>query len=699
MKKFIYLFVVLCFSTNLFSQSFAINTDGSIANTSALLDIKSTAKGILIPRLSKTEKNSIATPAIGLLIFQNAPDSIGFQYYDGAKWLWILGSNNIDTLAWKTNGNANATSKFIGTTDNQPLRFKINNKWAGQIDSASRNVSLGLNSGSSSGIANISIGNASLKTVNIGLNNIAIGDSALPSNFIGSKNIGIGSNALYKISNANSTIGIGTATLGNNTFPSGAIAIGDSAGYNTFGSESVIIGFKAARSFTSSDGYHAVVIGPYAGDSSVANWSTVIGNLAGRVNKTIGNTFVGSSAGEKTTTGNVTAIGDNTALNNTTGYLTAIGTKALHFNTTGTNNTALGYLTSYFNTTGSRNTAVGDFTSFSNITGSNNTAIGTFALFLNTHGGGNTGIGNGALQNNTTGDNNTAVGSGALISHKNGFDNSAYGHNSLALDTSGRLNTASGYASLQSNLSGSSNSAFGFSALFTNTTGNYNTAIGSFADVGTNNLFNATAIGAYAQVDVSNAMVLGSINGVNGATANTKVGIGTTSPTTAKLVISGTAGTEGIDLASTDQYANMRVIRNSLNPSDKDMYIGYQSGANSTLHLYSNNGETVTVLGGNVGVNTPSPSVSLDVEGGIRTKYSGTLVLTPATTGLQTINLTISALPSGWNFANTVVLVSIVDGNYGIIEQIKLTSSTNIQILENVISAGIARYNYIVFKM
>ena len=205
--KYFYLAVVLCCTNGIVkAQSVALNTDGSTANTSSILDIKSTTKGILVPRLSKLEKNTIATPAMGLLIFQNAPDSIGFHYYDGAKWIWILGNNNIDTLAWKTNGNANGTTKFIGTTDNQPLRFRINSIWAGQIDNIRRNVSLGLNSGSTAGIANISIGNASLKTVNIGLYNIAIGDSALPSNFIGSKNIGIGSNSLYKINNANSVI-------------------------------------------------------------------------------------------------------------------------------------------------------------------------------------------------------------------------------------------------------------------------------------------------------------------------------------------------------------------------------------------------------------------------------------------------------------------------------------------------------------
>jgi hypothetical protein len=69
-------------------------------------------------------------------------------------------------------------------------------------------------------------------------------------------------------------------------------------------------------------------------------------------------------------------------------------------------------------------------------------------------------------------------------------------------------------------------------------TGSYNTAVGVNAAFGTGTLSNATAIGANADVTVSNAMVLGSINSINGATADTFVGIGTTAPS-AKLNVSG----------------------------------------------------------------------------------------------------------------------------------------------------------------
>lgn len=96
-------------------------------------------------------------------------------------------------------------------------------------------------------------------------------------------------------------------------------------------------------------------------------------------------------------------------------------------------------------------------------------------------------------------------------------------------------------------------------------------------------------------------------------TAN--VGIGTNTPSTARLVIKGNAGAQGLDLSSSDQYANMRVLQNTNNVADKDMYIGFQSGTNSSLHLFSNNNETVTVKANNVGIGTTTPADRLHIYG------------------------------------------------------------------------------------
>ena len=62
----------------------AINTDESLPDASAILDISSNDKGILIPRLTETERDAISNPAAGLMVF-NTTDSC-FNYYTGMEW-------------------------------------------------------------------------------------------------------------------------------------------------------------------------------------------------------------------------------------------------------------------------------------------------------------------------------------------------------------------------------------------------------------------------------------------------------------------------------------------------------------------------------------------------------------------------------------------------------------------------------------
>jgi hypothetical protein len=133
--KFYLLLGVLLFSyCTTQAQGMAVNNDGSTADASALVDIKSTTKGMLIPRMTKTEKNGIASPAAGLMIFQTGPDSTGFHYYSGSQWIWMSSSAN----AWQLAGNSGTSpaTNFIGTTDNNPLVFRTQNAEAMRITSS-----------------------------------------------------------------------------------------------------------------------------------------------------------------------------------------------------------------------------------------------------------------------------------------------------------------------------------------------------------------------------------------------------------------------------------------------------------------------------------------------------------------------------------------------------------------------------------
>ena len=133
------------------------------------------------------------------------------------------------------------------------------------------------------------------------------------------------------------------------------------------------------------------------------------------------------------------------------------------------------------------------------------------------------------------------------------------------------------------------------------------------------------------KMDVEGGMAVGatyagtSAAPANGMIIEGKVGIGKNNPTTAKLVIGGTSTSEGLDLSSDNLYANMRVIRNSLSTLDKNLYLGFQSGANSSVRLYSNDTLTMVVSNTKVGMGTTTPKSKLDVEGGmsIGSSYSG----------------------------------------------------------------------------
>ncbi|HKP11354.1 MAG TPA: hypothetical protein VJZ91_04560 [Blastocatellia bacterium] len=117
----------------------------------------------------------------------------------------------------------------------------------------------------------------------------------------------------------------------------------------------------------------------------------------------------------------------------------------------------------------------------------------------------------------------------------------------------------------------------------------------------------------------------GQWSGTGNITYNSgNVGIGTNTPNTAKLVIGGAAGADGLDLSTSDQYANLRVIRNTNGSLDKDLHLQWGAGAGSKIHLYSNNSESMTLAGGNVGIGIASPLEKLSVNGTIHVNRLGT---------------------------------------------------------------------------
>ena len=86
MKK-ITLFTIFLFSVLSYAQV-GINTN--TPDSSSALDIESTTGGILIPRLTETQRDAISSPATGLMIYQT-DQTTGFYFYDGNAWTRIEG--------------------------------------------------------------------------------------------------------------------------------------------------------------------------------------------------------------------------------------------------------------------------------------------------------------------------------------------------------------------------------------------------------------------------------------------------------------------------------------------------------------------------------------------------------------------------------------------------------------------------------
>ncbi len=352
-----------CFT---FSNAQSVGIGTTTPNTSSQLDISSSTKGILIPRMKTSTVTSIINPAKGLMVYDTAKNQLMVNMGTAASPNW---QTIVAKSGWALNGNSatNPATQFIGTGDSVSLILKAYNKLSGYIDV--------------SGNANTSFGYKSLLNNTTGFYNTAIGSNVLVNNTTGVRNTSVGPYSL----NANTTGSFNTAmglyALGANVDGNNNIAAGvNSLAYNTNGNDNTAYGTNTLLSNTS--GYSNVGIGKDA----------LLSNISGVEN-------------------------------------TANGYQALYNNKSGSNNTSYGMNSLFLNVSGGYNTACGNQALYNNTTGSYNTAIGFQALISNTTGIENTAIGHDALSYNITGHDNVSIGSNAGSYLQTGNNNVFIGDN------------------------------------------------------------------------------------------------------------------------------------------------------------------------------------------------------------------------------------------------------------------------------
>lgn len=636
------------------AQSFAINTDGSSANASALLDVKSTGKGVLVPRMNKAQKNAIISPATGLLVFQDAPDSVGFYFYNGTAWLWMATATNI--TGWATTGNAGTDTSvnFIGTTNNMPLRFKVNNQWNGQFDPNNSNYFIGSNAGrfntgivntafgasslpnnnsgnfntafgggamisNTTGSSNVAMGNTALANHKFGDNNVALGSNAMNGDTSGTNNTAVGAFTLFQSRNVTDNVAIGQSSLFNHKSGNNNVAIGSFSMFSdTTGVQSVAVGVSAMR-FAGNSGFNTAV-----GNNSLslAGQGVVNNGLFGNFNTALG---YNSAKGIRSGFGNVVIGNEALSADSNSTANVVIGNGAMSgLNSGGTQNIAIGYF-AMADAKGNRKTAIGVSALNNDTSAIGNTAVGYLALSSNRRGVNNVAMGVYALQNNISGSRNTAIGDSALRVQSFSVGNATNHFTN---------NTAIGYKALLNNqptliTDGLDNTALGSLAGQSNTTGTGNTFLGSASNTSPGTLTNATAIGFQSQTTQSNSMVLGSINGINGATSSVNVGVGTNTPDARlHIVRNGASGgtyqaESGLILENssifTMQFSTPNgvpaLIRsgNASTPQrsgitfEADSSINFNSGGSLNRMIIDNTGF--------VGVRTSAPLSYLDVSG------------------------------------------------------------------------------------
>lgn len=129
---------LLIVDSKTFAQNVAINSTGSTPDTSAMLDISSTTKGLLIPRMTTTQLGNIPTPARGLLAFSTTDSSFKVNLSSTSTPLWTEMLSCATGWAITGNNCANSSPAYLGTTNNKSVRFMTNNIERMVLDSNGR---------------------------------------------------------------------------------------------------------------------------------------------------------------------------------------------------------------------------------------------------------------------------------------------------------------------------------------------------------------------------------------------------------------------------------------------------------------------------------------------------------------------------------------------------------------------------------
>jgi hypothetical protein len=110
MKRHFFLIIGYLFSMQLMAQT-GIGT--TTPDPSAKLEVNSTTKGFLPPRMTSAQRVAISSPAAGLMVYQS-DGTAGLYYYTGSAWVYIINSSN-NVLSVSNGGTGSNSGSINGS--------------------------------------------------------------------------------------------------------------------------------------------------------------------------------------------------------------------------------------------------------------------------------------------------------------------------------------------------------------------------------------------------------------------------------------------------------------------------------------------------------------------------------------------------------------------------------------------------------
>jgi len=551
-RTFVFMLVFVA-SSNVLAQNIGINEDGSNPDPSAILDVKATDKGLLIPRLTTAQMNAIVNPTTGLLIFNSNTES--FWYREAIAWV-ELRAGNINELS-DADGDTRVTVEETPDEDqirtytggNEGIVLKSTSFGKPQISFPSSlalsnlnsDIFIGEEAGNSQTLngSNILVGARSGRTITTGFLNVLLGSAAGEGLIDGEHNTMVGSNSgrnSFSFGLENSFFGSGAGLDSDGNLN---LYLGRQSGQGAIGNGNIIIGRTFPGIYNnilsignlSTPTSQPLIYGEFDNNLVQINGVLNINSdyslpiTAGIAGQVLTNNGGGTTSWQTLTTDDPTVLSDTDGdtrieveqnpdddiirfdlegMERLVIQKNSFGIMQIHtpFNNnsvligngagvsaTGNENTLIGSFAGFDNTTGSRNTFLGSLTGTNNITGEKNTFLGARAGNTNTNESDNTFVGYWSGIS-AMGNSNSFLGS------ESGASN--FGSNNAFLGFEAGRNSSNSsesvYIGMQSGFqtTGSSNTFLGYQTGFNNINGTGNIFLGFGAgqnETGSNKLF------------------------------------------------------------------------------------------------------------------------------------------------------------------------------------------------------------------